>query len=119
MILHMVTSLRKTIKQLALVLVSTFVCLGLMQTDLQAAPLKGSNSTLDLEKTEQVSPDSLSEKRAERRQAQSEASKAANTEDKTDSVGEVFADKLNLEEIAEDNVLLGEDPTPDTPTSNP
>ncbi len=116
MISHMITSLRKTIKQLAIVLVGTIICLGLAQTDLHAAPLQGGRSTLDLDQTEASSPDSLSEMRAERRQAQSEASKAANTEGKADSVGEVFADKLNLEEIADDNVLLGEDPTPDTPT---
>ncbi len=116
MISQTVTSLRKAIKQLSLVLTSAFMCFGLMQTALQAAPLQGGSSTLDLDKTEAIS-DSLSEKRAERRQAQSEASKAANTEIKSDSIGEVFADKLNLEEIADDNVLLGEDPTPDTPTS--
>lgn len=119
MISRTVTSLRKMTQHIAIALVGVFLCLGLMPTPILAAPFEGVANTLDTEKTEVESPDalspeSLSEKRAERRQIQSQASAAANTDSEEESV----ADKLNLEEIVEDNVLLGNEPEPSTDAAN-
>jgi len=110
MISRTLTSLQRLIGKAALVLASVFVCLALVQPALQAAPMQSSTSTLDADKTEVTSPDSISAmdleaKRAKRRQAQSQASRSADQEN-TGSV----ADQLNLEEMVEDNVLLGNEP---------
>jgi hypothetical protein len=110
MISRMAVLLRQVIAKSALVLAGVFVSLCLMQTSLQAAPLQGNASTLaadsaEIADLENISPAELEQKRAKRRQAQSQASRAADQEN-TGSV----ADQLNLEEIVEDNVLLGNEP---------
>ncbi|MEM8506099.1 MAG: hypothetical protein AAF716_23485 [Cyanobacteria bacterium P01_D01_bin.1] len=113
---RMVTALRKMTGRMAIALVGMFLCLGLIPTPIQAAPFE-SASTIDVDTTavssDALSPEKLSQKRAERRQAQSQASAAANTENE-----ESATDKLNLEEIVEDNVLLGNEPEPSTDAVN-
>ncbi len=94
-------SLQTAIKRLVLFSIGAVLFLGLMQPMAQAAPSSADVPTLSTE--------SLEQKRAERRAAQSEASKAANSEEEADSIGEVFADKLNLEEIVEENVIVNDD----------
>ena len=85
-------SLQKTVKKLALLVVSAAMFLGLLQPAVQASPIPTEQST-----TQEISPDELAQKRAERRAKQSRASQLADTEAKED--------KLNLEEIAEENVI--------------
>lgn len=116
MISRIVTSLRSLTRQLLLVLVGAFMCLSLLQPTAQAASVQNVADTADTT-LGGTSSESLSELRAERRQAQSQASKAANTEDKTDSFKEAIDDKLNLDEIVEDNVLLGNEPKGDRATN--
>ncbi|MGB7250095.1 MAG: hypothetical protein WBC73_14245 [Phormidesmis sp.] len=89
--------LQSIAKRITFVFIATILCLGLMQTSLQAAPL------IKTEATETMSQESLSQMRAARREEQSKASQAANTEKESSSIGE----KLNLEEIAEENPLTG------------
>ncbi|EDX85591.1 hypothetical protein S7335_3292 [Synechococcus sp. PCC 7335] len=75
-----------------------------MQPAAKAAPLISDEST-------QVSaPDELEAMRAQRRAAQSKASMEANDEVQADSLGEVLNEKLNLEEIAEENVAVDNAP---------
>ena len=95
--------LQKAVQKLALLLVSAVMFLGLIQPAVQATPIPTSQST-----TQEISPDELSQKRANRRAQQSRASQAADTEVKANSLGEVLEDKLNLEEIAEENVLTND-----------
>ena len=85
-------SLQQIAKKLTLLVVSAIMFLGLLQPAVQAAPIPTDQST-----TQEISPDELAQKRAERRAEQSRASQLADTESDTD--------KLNLEEIAEENVL--------------
>jgi hypothetical protein len=92
--------LRAFAKQLTLLVVSAVMFFGLMQPALQAAPASTATDPL-----ESSAPENLEQMRAERRAFQSQASQAANSEEKADSVGEVLTKKLNLEEIAEENVL--------------
>jgi hypothetical protein len=51
--------------------------------------------------------ESLEQKRAERREIQSKASEAANTEESADSVGKALGKKLNLNKIVEENEIVG------------
>ncbi len=88
----MIHSLQQIAKKLALLIVSAVMFLGLLQPAVQASPIPEDQST-----TQDISPEELAQKRAERRAKQSRASQLADTEAKTD--------KLNLEEIAEENVL--------------
>lgn len=88
-------SLQTIAKKLVLVLVGAVMFLGLAQSAVHATPIPASQST-----TQEISPEVLAQKRAERRAEQSRASEAANTEAKED--------KLNLEEIAEENVLTND-----------
>ena len=97
MVARVFLTLRTVTRRLVLLLLSAVLVLGFAQTSVQAAP------EADPEPT--ITPEELAQKRAERREFQSEASKASINEEKADSIGEVFADKLNLEEIAEENVL--------------
>lgn len=118
MISRTVTSLRKMTRRIAIALVGVFLCIGLAPALAQAAPLVGAVDTLNANSTDAVSPDALSserlsEKRAQRRQVQSQASAAANTESE-----ESVTDKLNLEEMVEDNVLIGNEPKPTTDAAN-
>lgn len=96
-------SIQKAAKKLALLLVGTVLFLGLAQPAVQASPIPTSQST-----TQEISPDELAQKRAERRAEQSRASQLADTEVKANSLGEVLEEKLNLEEIAEENVLTND-----------
>ncbi|MBE9063128.1 hypothetical protein [cf. Phormidesmis sp. LEGE 11477] len=120
MILRTVTSLRKMTRQIAIALVgaflSVFLCIGLAPAIAQAAPLVGAVDTLGAEAVspDALSPEELSEKRAERRQVQSQASAEANTKGQEESA----ADRLNLDEMVEDNVLLGNEPEPTTDAAN-
>ena len=88
-------SLQKAAKKLVLLVVSAVMFLGLLQPAVQATPIPTEQST-----TQEISPDELAQKRAERRAKQSRASQLADTEAETD--------KLNLEEIAEENVLTND-----------
>lgn len=99
--MSMLTSFRRMAKRFVLVVVGAALLFGMLQPVAIAANPR--NAT-DVEKT--ISADELSEKRAQRRAQQSQASKAADTEIEADSLGEVLSEKLNLEEIAEDNVLV-------------
>lgn len=98
-------TLQKTARQLAakavLLLIGTVLLLGLMQPAAQAAPA----GMMD-EGVNTLTEESLDQKRAERRAMNSQAAQAANDEEKADSLGEVFKEKLNLEEIAEENVIV-------------
>ena len=97
---HLFTSFRAIAKQFVLFSVCAAMLFGLAQP---AAIAVNPRDAINVD--EPMSAAELSEKRAERRAQQSQASQAANTEIEADSLGEVFEDKLNLEEIAEDNVL--------------
>ncbi len=88
----MLLSLQRIAKKLALLIVSAVMFLGLLQPAVQASPIPADQAT-----TQDISPEELAQKRAERRAKQSRASQLADTESKSD--------KLNLEEIAEENVL--------------
>ena len=89
---RVILSLQQIAKKLVLVLVGAIMFLGLAQSAVQATPIPASQST-----TQEISPEELAQRRAERRAEQSKASEAANTE--------VTEDKLNLEEIAEENAF--------------
>ena len=97
MVARVFLTLRTVTRRIVLLLLSAVLVLGFAQTSVQAAPEADPEPTM--------TPEELAQKRAERREFQSEASKASINEEKADSIGEVFADKLNLEEIAEENVL--------------
>ncbi len=97
MLARVFLTLRTVTRRLVLLLISAALIVGFAQTSVQAAP--------EADPVQTMSPEELEQKRAERREFQSEASKASVDEEKADSVGEVFADKLNLEEIVKDNVL--------------
>ncbi len=112
MISRIVLSLRSITRQLSLVLVGALMCLSLLQPAARAASVQIMANTGGTA-VESVGSESLSELRAERRKEQSEASKAANTEDEASSFKEAIDEKLNLEEIVEDNVLLGNEPKGD------
>lgn len=99
----MLRSIQKAVQKLTLVIAGAVMLLGLMQPALQAAPIPAEQST-----TQEISPDELAQKRAERRAKQSRASQLADTEVKANSLTDVLEDKLNLEEIAEENVLTND-----------
>ncbi len=88
-------------------LVGVVMFLGLMQPAAQAMPAIPAIIMPDTEPT--ISAESLEQKRAERRELQSKASEAANTEEKADSadsIGETLSEKLNLDEIVEENEIV-------------
>jgi len=93
-------SIRSVAKHFVLLSIATVLLLGLLQPAAHAAT---ADVTAD-PSAQMDSSESLEGMRARRRAEQSEASKAANTEVKADSLGEVFGEKLNLEEISEKNV---------------
>ena len=68
-------SLQKAAKKLVLLVVSAVMFLGLLQPAVQASPIPTEQST-----TQEISPDELAQKRAERRAKQSRASQLADTE---------------------------------------
>ena len=101
-------TLQKTAKKLAVravsLLIGTVLVLGLMQPAAQAAPA----GMMD-EGVNTLTEESLSQKRAERRAINSQAAQAANdeeTQEKGGSLGEVLNEKLNLDEIVEENVIV-------------
>lgn len=101
--ISVIHSLQQIAKKLALLVVSAVMFLGLLQPAVQASPIPTEQST-----TQEISPEELAQKRAERRAKQSRASQLADTEVKASSLGEVLESKLNLEEIAEENVLTND-----------
>jgi type IV secretory pathway VirB6-like protein len=88
-------------KKLALYLVGAVLFLGLVQPAVQAAP-----ADMQTSPNPSMSAESLEQKRADRREIQSRASEAADTEESANSVGEVLKEKLNLNEIVEDNEIV-------------
>lgn len=96
-------SLQKITKKLALLVAGAVMFLGLMQPAVQASPIPTEQST-----TQAISPEELARKRAERRAKQSRASQLADTEVQANSLSEVLENKLNLEEIAEENVITND-----------
>ncbi|KPQ34233.1 MAG: hypothetical protein HLUCCA11_15905 [Phormidesmis priestleyi Ana] len=82
----------------------------MMWSLLPPAALAATNNTVPVgEPTTSLSAERLEQKRAERRELQSRASEAADTEkEAAGSIGEVLTKKLNLDEIAEENVLIDE-----------
>ncbi|MGB3292886.1 MAG: hypothetical protein WBB01_07870 [Phormidesmis sp.] len=98
MLARVFLTLRTVTQRLVVLLVSAALFIGFAQTSVQAAP--------EADPVPTISPEELAQKRAQRREFQSEASKASDQEVKADSLGEVFADKLNLEEIADENEIV-------------
>ncbi len=96
------SSFKRIVKQVALCLVGVVLLLGLMQPVVLAASVD-----MQTDVNPSMSSESLEQKRAERREIQSKASEAANTEESVDSVGEALGDKLNLTEIVEENEIVG------------
>lgn len=93
---------RQAVRRLCIIAVGFVLFFGLMQPAVQAAPEVSSQNA------EKVSSADLEQKKAERRAMQSQASRAADTEEEADSIGEVINDKLNLDEIVEENVIVDE-----------
>jgi hypothetical protein len=115
-------------KRLMVLLVSAMVLLGVLPTPALAGPLAANTPTspngylalaassrfaaqaeVEADPQDPTIPESrLEEMREQRREWQSEVSSAAtDVKDETgNSVGEVIKDKLNLEEIVEDNEIL-------------
>ena len=87
------------------------LCLGTVQPQAIAAP---STSTAgDQMAMESPSAEATADQRkAERRAAQSQRSQAADTDTEADTLSEVIEEKLNLDEIVEENVLLNDDAQP-------
>lgn len=83
---------------------SVILLTGLMQ---QPAAVAASLTTeAEMSATQSADNETLDELRAQRREIQSKASRAANDEDNADSLKEVIDDKLNLDEIVEENVIV-------------
>lgn len=105
-------SLRVVAKRLALLLVSTVLFFGLAQTAVYAIAGSAAPSSIpdpsgvSGDPLKPPSPESLEQMRAQRRAFQSEASKAANSEEKASSGSEVLTEKLNLDEITEENEIF-------------
>lgn len=99
--MSVLTSFRRMAKRVVLLFVGAVLLFGMVQP---AAIAANPRNAVNVEKT--MSADELDAKRAQRRAQQSQASQAADTEIEADSLGEVLSDKLNLEEIAEDNLLV-------------
>ncbi|WP_141242225.1 hypothetical protein [Leptolyngbya sp. BC1307] len=96
---------RMVAKRLALLIVGAVMFLGLFQTAVYAAPVAEPSSASG-DPLQPPSPESLERMRAQRREFQSKASRAANDEKKADSGSEVLTEKLNLDEIVEENKIV-------------
>jgi TolA-binding protein len=102
-----IRSLKALTKQLAALLVSLMIVLGLTQTAVFAAssPMKANSTELSGATpgiTEPVSQEKVSEMQEQRREWQNEVSSARQTKtDEPSSFGEVLKEKLNLDEITE------------------
>lgn len=93
--------IQAAVKQVAIALVGVVMFLGLMQPAAQAVP------ALIMPDTEPtLSAESLEQKRAERRELQSKASEAAKAEEEANSASETLTEKLNLNEIVEENEIV-------------
>ena len=88
-------------QKITLCLIVAVMFFGLVQPAVQA-------KTQQAEESPSVSTQDLEQKRAQRREIQSRASEAANTEESADSVGEALGEKLNLNEIVEENEIVDE-----------
>jgi hypothetical protein len=88
-------------QKITLCLLVAAMFFGLMQPAVQAGIQQADESP-------SVSAESLEQKRAQRREIQSRASEAANTEESADSVGEALGEKLNLNQIVEENEIVDE-----------
>ncbi|MGF1523271.1 MAG: hypothetical protein ACFBSF_13225 [Leptolyngbyaceae cyanobacterium] len=118
MVTGIFVSLQKIFRQLTLTLLSVILCLGLLPTTAQSMPL-AETGYMDT-----ISPERLSQMKAQRRKTQSEASQAAKTKAESSlldednaSLGEMLIEKLNLDEITEENVLV--EGTSDNSESSP
>ncbi len=98
-------SFRVVAKRLALLIVGAVMFLGLFQTAVYAAPV-AEPSNVSGDPLQPPSPESLERMRAQRREFQSKASRAANDEEKADSGSDVLNEKLNLDEIVEENEIV-------------
>ncbi len=103
MITQTFSSLKSFAKRATVWFVSMVMVLGLVQPAVLAAP---ASAATDVDQS--IDAVSLEQKRAQRRAMQSEASEAANTEGEADSFGEVLTEKLNLDEIVEENEIVEE-----------
>ncbi len=102
MINRVLVSIRSIAKHFVLLSIATVLLLGLLQPTAYAATADATvDSSIQME-----SSGSLEDMRAKRRAEQSQASKAANTDVKANSLGEALNEKLNLEEISEENVIV-------------
>lgn len=104
MIKRVLVSLRACAKRFVLLSVGLVMLIGLTQPAATAAPL------ISKESMQVSSPDELEAMRAQRRAAQSKASSEANDEVQADSLDEVLNEKLNFEEITEENVAADKAP---------
>lgn len=100
MIAQLFTSFQRSISRFCILAVSFVLSFSLIQPVIYAA----SNNSPQV--SEQISSIDLEQKKAERRAAQSKASRAANDEEKAASIGDVINDKLNLDEIVEENAIV-------------
>ncbi|MGI8936132.1 MAG: hypothetical protein ACR2FS_18870 [Phormidesmis sp.] len=98
-------SFRMVAKRLVLLIVGAVMFLGLFQTPVHAAP-SSEPSNVSGDPLQPPSPETLDRMRAQRREFQSKASRAANDEKKADSGSEVLTEKLNLDEIVEENKIV-------------
>ncbi len=105
-VLNLLKSMAKPFKGIAqrfsLCLAGVALLLGLVQPAVQAASVD-----MQTDVNPSMSTESIEQKRADRREIQSKASEAANTEESVDSVGEALGEKLNLNEIVEENEIVG------------
>lgn len=116
---------RTVLKQLSLLLVSLIMALGLIPVAAQAVPFTPGSPQLTLALTassrfatpsdedldvQQIPEGRLEELRAQRREWQSEVSAAAyDAAEQAEDAEETVKEKLNLEEIIEDNEILNSD----------
>lgn len=93
-------------KQWAITLIGVVMILLLWQPALQAATTNPATSEQAFSGYKTTTTQSLEQKRAQRREMQSKASEAADTEKEAGSVKGTLIEKLNLDEIVEENVIV-------------
>lgn len=106
LVCRILTSARKAVVAMAAVA----ICFGWIQPQAMAASNPATAN--DQVAVESFQGKSLDQLKADRRARQSQRSEAADTESDADSLGEVVEEKLNLDEIVEENVLLNDDAQP-------
>ncbi len=104
MIARIVSAVQFAAKRFLTVALGVILFTGLMQHPPAVAASLTTES--EMAATQASDNETLDELRAQRREIQSKASRAADTEDKADSFKEVIDDKLNLDEIVEENVIV-------------